>query len=69
MARFSEAVGVGGAGVALKERERDPAVELREHARRPGQKPGKLGAQLVASATRVATRSSRARVSARSALV
>ncbi len=47
-AGFSEAVRVGGAGVALKERERDPAVQVGEQAQRAGPEPGKLSAQLVA---------------------
>ena len=47
-ARFSQAARVGGAGVALKERERDPAVQVREQPERAGPEPLKLRAQLVA---------------------
>jgi hypothetical protein len=46
-ARFSEAARVGGAGVALKERERDPAVQVAEQPQRTGPEPRKLSAQLV----------------------
>ena len=46
-ARFSQAARVHGAGVALKERERDRAVQIPEQAQRTGPEPLKLRAQLV----------------------
>ena len=46
-ALFTEAAGRGGRRVALQERERDRAVDLREHARSAGPEALQLGAQLV----------------------
>ena len=66
---FSQAARVRLAGVALKERERDPAVQVREQAERAGPEPGKLRANWLVNAVRVPTRSLRARVSALSDLV
>ena len=47
-ARFSQAARVRGAGVALKERERDLAVQVAEQADRTGPELRELRAQLVA---------------------
>ena len=44
---LTEAAGRGGRGIALEERERDRAVDLREHARSAGPEALKLGAQLI----------------------
>jgi hypothetical protein len=46
-ARLAQAARVGGAGVALKERQRDPTVQLPEQSQRTGPEPLKLCAQLV----------------------
>ena len=46
-ARFSQAARIRGAGVALKERERDLAVQIAEQAQRTRPEPRKLRAQLV----------------------
>jgi hypothetical protein len=45
--RLAQALRVPGAGVALKERERDRAVQAREQPERTGPEPRQLSAQLV----------------------
>lgn len=45
---FAESACVGRAGVALKERQRDPAGQIGEQPQRSGPEPLKLGAELVA---------------------
>ena len=47
-ARLAEPARVGGAGVALKKRERDLAVQIAKQAQRSGPEALKLGPQLVA---------------------
>jgi len=68
-ARLAQAARVRGAGVALKERERDPAVQVREQPSGPGQNRASSARSWLLNAVRVPTRSSLARVSALSALV
>jgi hypothetical protein len=46
-ARLAQPARVGRAGVALQERERDPAVEMGEQAERAGPEALELGSQLV----------------------
>ena len=69
-ALLAEAAGVGGAGVALAGTPARSGCRGRRRSRSaPGQKHSSWARSWLASATRVSTRSSRARVSARSALV